>query len=217
MRLINYRSSPVEPDSAGRKWLLGASATTAVMASLCCILPIVAAVTGLGLLGVAAKFEQWRPYLLGVTGLLLLAGSVVAYRDYKKACAPGSLCATKPVNRWNFIALAMVAASVGGLAAFPRYSGVVAEAMLGAPVPASHTFGSAVLSKIAFRIPDMDCPACAAILSNRLRKMPGVAEARLDVENRKVIVTFDAAAQSVAEIKKVISDAGFHIAQVSQS
>ncbi len=206
------RESPAGPR---RNWMLGASVVAAIVASLCCILPIVAAATGLGTLAVGAVFEKWRPYLLGETGLLLGTGTVLAYRNYRKACAPGSLCTTKPVSRWNFIALG-VAVLVAGLAAFPYYSGAVAEAVIGKPGP-SNTAATATLVRVTFQIPNMDCPACAVALSSGLRKLPGVADAKRDVDGRKAVVTYDSAAQNVAVIEKVISDAGFHIASVSRS
>lgn len=192
-----------------RKWLLGASVAAAIGASLCCILPILTAVTGVGVLAAGTSFERWRPYLLGVTALLLGAGVLLAYRDPKKACAPGSLCATKPMSRWNFIALGTLAALVVGLAAFPYYSGSVAQAVVGKP-GLSKTFSPAALATVTFRVPDMDCPACAVTLSATFRKLPGVADAKLDVNSRKAFVTYDPATQSVAALEKVINDAGFH-------
>lgn len=167
--------------------------------------------TGLGFLAAGAKLEPWRPYLLGVTGLLLGAGSFLAYRDHKKACAPGSLCATKPMGRWNVLALGTLAALVAGLAAFPYYSGAVAQAVVGTPAP-SNTVRTAALTTTAFQVPDMDCPACAVSLSAAFRKLPGVADAKLDVESRKAVVTYDPAAQSIVSLEQVINNAGFHIA-----
>jgi mercuric ion transport protein len=196
-----------------RKWLLGGSVAAAVAASLCCILPILTAVTGVGVLAAGAKFESWRPYLLGVTGLLLGTGLFLAYRDYKKACAPGSLCATKPMSRWNLAALGLLAVLVAGLAAFPYYSGAVAQAVVGNPVP--RITAGAALTTVTFQIPDMDCPACAVSLAATFKRLPGVAEAKLDVENRKAVVAFDPTSQSVPALEKVISEAGFHVASKS--
>jgi copper chaperone CopZ len=210
--------SPQLAGSAGPKretWLLGSSVAAAIVASLCCLLPIVAAATGLGTLAAGAAFEKWRPYLLGATGLLLGAGIVLAYRNYKKACAPGSLCATKPMGRRNFIALGTVAVLVAGLAAFPHYSGAVAEAVIGTSTP-SINVGSAAFVRVTFRIPDMDCPACAVALTASLHKVQGVADAKLDVDGRKAVVTYDSTTQDVAVIQKVISDAGFHVASLSR-
>jgi copper chaperone CopZ len=194
-----------------RSFVLGGSLIAAVAASLCCILPVLAAVTGAGAIAAGAIFDRWRPYLLGLTGLLLAGGFFLAWRDHKKACAPGSLCATKPMGRWNSIALGILATSVVALAAFPYYSGAVASLVVQQPGPAP-AVASADLSTVAFQVPDMDCPACAVALSAAFRKLPGVVDAKLDVDSRKALVTFDRSAENVAALKKVITDAGFHIA-----
>jgi copper chaperone CopZ len=200
-----------EPVAPTRKWLLGASVAAAVGASLCCILPILTVVTGIGVLAAGAQFEVWRPYLLGVTGLLLGAGIVLAYRDHRKACAGGSLCAAKPLSRWNVIALGMLAALVAGLAAFPYYSGAVAQSVVGKPTP-SNPVRAGALATVTFRVPDMDWPACTVSLSAKFQKLSGVADAKLDVDTRRAVVTYDPGAQSVASLEKVINDAGFHVA-----
>ncbi len=207
------QSGPAEPK---RNWMLGASVAAAIVASLCCILPILTAVTGLGVLAAGAKFEHLRPYFLGATGLLLVGGFLLAFRDYKKACKPGSVCATKPMSRWNFVALGAVAALVVGLAAFPYYSGAVARVFVGKSL-ASNTVGAASLTTITFRIPDMDCPACAVSLAATFQKLPGVTDAKLDVNSRQAVVTYDPSLQNVAALEKVISDAGFHVASSSRS
>ena len=209
------RPQPFESATSKKRerLLLGSSVAAAIVASLCCILPIVAAVTGLGTIAAGAAFERGRPYLLGVTGLLLAAGFLVAYRNQKRACVPGSLCATRPASRWNLIALGSVAVLAGGFAAFPHYSGTVAKVVLGSSGSGNdsgYSVSSAALSTVRFRIPDMDCPACAVSLSATLRKLPGVADANLDTDSRRAIVTYDPAAQNVAVLEKAISDAGFH-------
>ena len=101
-------------------------------------------------------------------------------------------------------------------AAFPYYSGAVAEAVVGTSGP-NNTVGSGALVRVTFQIPDMDCPACAVALSASLHKVPGVADAKLDVDGRKAVVTYDSGAQDVAVIERVIRDAGFHVASVSRS
>lgn len=198
------------PAGAKRKGLLlGASVAAAIGASLCCILPIVAAVTGAGVLAAGATFEKWRPYLLGVTGLLLAGGFLWAYRDHKKACAPGSLCATKPMSRWNFVALGIVALLVIGLAAFPYYSGTVAQAVVRQQGP-MHSVGSVPLATASFKIPDMDCAACAISLSASFKQLAGVTDAKVDFASRRAIVTYDPAKQNFATFEKVVTNAGFH-------
>jgi copper chaperone CopZ len=201
------------PATAGgkhKKLILGASLAAALGASLCCILPLVAAVTGLGVFAASAAFEAWRPYLLAITGLLLVGGLIVAYRDYRKACTPGSLCATKPMNRWNLAALGVVTLLVIGLAAFPYYSGTVAEAVVPAN-GAKQVSDSAALATASFRIPDMDCPACAVGLRNSFLQLDGVADAKVDFASRTAVVSYDPARQNLAAFEKVVRDAGFHM------
>jgi mercuric ion transport protein len=195
----------------GKGFLLGASVFAAIGASLCCILPILAGVTGAGAIAAGVAFEKWRPYLLGLTGLLLAGGVLFAWRDHKKACAVGSLCATKPMSRWNYVSLALLAAGVVALAAFPYYSGAVARMVVRQPSP-KPSASSVPLSTVTFQVPDMDCPACAVALSAALDKLPGVADAKLDVPSRQAVVTYDPATQNIAALEKVISGAGFHIA-----
>jgi copper chaperone CopZ len=179
--------SPESSSPKGRRFLFGASVAAGV------------------------AFEKWRPYLLGLTGLLLAGSVLFAWHDHKRACTPGGFCATKPMSRWNYVALAILAAGVIALAAFPYYSGAVAQIVVRQPSP-THAASSVALSTVTFRVPDMDCPACAVALSAALDKLPGVAHAKLDVSSRQAVVTYDPATQDAAALEKVISDAGFHIA-----
>lgn len=102
----------------------------AITASFCCILPIVFALTGVSILGASALFDTWRPYLLGLTFGFLGLGFYFAYRPSREQCAPGSACAIPTTNRSGRLMLWLATAAVVLLAAFPYYSGVVAEWLL---------------------------------------------------------------------------------------
>ncbi len=81
------------------KALTTASVLVAGLASLCCIGPLMAVGLGLGTFGAAALFEDLRPYLLIVTGALLVAGFYLTYRKQPaEQCADGS-CAVMPPKR----------------------------------------------------------------------------------------------------------------------
>lgn len=92
-------------------------------ASLCCILPVAAALLGIGSVGAAAAFERFRLPLSVLTLVFLGLAFYFNYRPAKESCEAGSICAA-PVNRrrtrillWviTFVALAFLA--------FPYYSG----------------------------------------------------------------------------------------------
>ena len=110
------------------KALVGASVLAAFAASLCCTLPIVFVLLGTGIAGAAGFFVAWRPLLLGVTFVLLAAGFYFAYRQ--ETCEPGSTCEMPAVNRTGRLWLWIATAFVILFAAFPLYSGPVANLLL---------------------------------------------------------------------------------------
>jgi mercuric ion transport protein len=81
---------------------------TAVGSALCCAGPLVPVALGVSGAGVAATFEPLRPYFVAGTALALGLGFVTVYREDKKACEPGTLCASPLARRrmklWLWIA-----------------------------------------------------------------------------------------------------------------
>ncbi len=110
--------------------LAAGSVIASILASFCCILPIVFAITGFSILGASAWFDAGRPYLLGLTLAFLAAGFYFAYRPAEPHCAPGSACEMPPAKRPGRLALWLAAAAVAVAASFPYYSGWVAEFLL---------------------------------------------------------------------------------------
>jgi hypothetical protein len=112
--------------------VMAGSVIAAIAASLCCTLPIIFALTGFSILGASAYFNTLRPYLLVVTFALLGLAFYYAYRPLpqQSACAPGTACAPPVSWRSARIVLWLVTALVIAMAAFPYYSGPVAEFLL---------------------------------------------------------------------------------------
>ncbi len=193
------------------KFALTGAIVAAVTASLCCILPLIAAV--LGFTGFAASqfFEHWRPYFLAVTFGLLAVGFYLAYRRPREACEAGSVCARTPMGRWNRAALWLVAVSVVVLAAFPYYSGWLARAVTKtsgpAEVPAQSSQAHAVL-----KIDGMVCGACAALLEKKLSQIPGVRRAEVSFEKKQAALDYDPGAVKPSQFAKAITDVGYKVA-----
>ncbi len=70
--------------------LFTGSILAAIAASLCCIGPVVLALTGMGSMALFSRFEAARPYLLRLSIVLLSAGLYWAWRNRRTACAPGT-------------------------------------------------------------------------------------------------------------------------------
>lgn len=198
-----------------RTILFGSSLVTAFAASLCCILPLIAAMGGVAVLGVAATFESYRPYLLFATAVLLLGGAIVAYRDYRRGCRPGSVCETKPVTRLSVLSLGVLATLVVFLATFPYYAGSVVQAFAAAPdvksAPSGKKESAGSLRTVQFGISGMTCPSCARGLEASFQNMPGVKEAKINYDKKQATVRFDPEKQTEEAVKKLVADAGYTV------
>jgi mercuric ion transport protein len=78
----------------------GAGLTAAIGSALCCAGPLVAVFLGLSGAGLAATFEPLRPYFVAGTVGALGLGFAVLRREERRACAPGSLCASPAARQW---------------------------------------------------------------------------------------------------------------------
>src|SRR5207245_939372 len=70
------------------------SVVSGILASACCIGPLVLGLMGISGAAFARRFEPFRPYLLVVTYALLGGAFYLTYRP-PAACGPGEACATK--------------------------------------------------------------------------------------------------------------------------
>jgi mercuric ion transport protein len=91
----------------GRRWIAGGSLIGAILASSCCIVPLVLVSFGLGgaWLGSLTALEPYKPYFMVGTVILLGAGYWQVYVKPKRACAPGSSCARPASERLTKAAL----------------------------------------------------------------------------------------------------------------
>lgn len=100
---------------------LTASVVAAVVASACCLGPVLFTAAGAGALSaMAVSLEPLRPWFLGLAGLLLAAGFYSAYgRQDSEGCATAA-CRPSRSPRGR-IAFWILTAVVGLIAAFPYY------------------------------------------------------------------------------------------------
>ena len=149
--------------------LVGAAGVFAVLASACCLGPLVLTVFGISALGASTVFEPLRPVFLGVTALLL-GGAFYLIYIRRAACAPGSACAApqRKGSRLSGAVLWIAALAVAAVASFPTFIGSLlrgSEASLTAGNPSA---------TVVLHIDGMTCPACVggikAALGRRARR-----------------------------------------------
>ncbi len=93
-------------------WMGPLAAVSAALAALTCCLPLPAILAAAGLAGAAAWLDPARPYLMGASVAVLIAGFVQAYRAPK--------CATKR-NPATLVLLWAATLLVATLLLFPQW------------------------------------------------------------------------------------------------
>lgn len=209
-------AAPVVPpsqDSRRPAWFVASSVVGAVLASFCCVLPIVFALTGVSILGASALFAAWRPYLLAATFGFVGLGFYFAYRRPKEECAPDSICAVPASRRRTRMTLWLATVAVIAFAAFPYYSGAVAELLLSGNNSAGESAEpvSPSLTTASLTVEGMHCEACATAIENKLSAVPGVHHVKVSWELGAAEIEFDAQKASVDQLERAVREAGYQI------
>lgn len=188
------------------KPLTFASIGAAGLASLCCIGPLATVGLGLGSFGAAALFEELRPYLLGLTALLLAGAFYLNYRKRREAeCADGRCAVSPEKKRKQKMLLWLATGAVAALAAFPCYYGVFSGG-LGRADAAALTASQAVA---VFAVDGMTCAGCAVGVKAALEREQGVALADVDYETETARIRFDSAQTSAGRLIAAIGGLGY--------
>jgi mercuric ion transport protein len=181
------------------------SILAAVLASLCCIGPLLVAVTGLGSMSLFGRFEVARPYLLGISAALLVAGIIWSVHSRRTQCGPGTACKPHSVAYWAWLAMPVLV--VAAAAAFPNYSSdwlaVARKNSASSVQPANQ------MTKVQFRITGMTCEACASGLAASFRNLAGVQAATVEYPSGNATVTYAPDQISVEQLTALVQDAGY--------
>ncbi|MBI3767256.1 MAG: cation transporter [Deltaproteobacteria bacterium] len=198
---------PARGTPAGRPGvLMGAAGLFAVLASACCLGPLVLTVFGISAIGASTAFEPLRPVFLGVTALLLGGAFYLTYVR-KPVCAPGSVCATpqSKLARLNRTLLWVAALVVGAVALFPSLVGPLfggSQVSVAAAAPST---------TVALHIDGMSCPVCVGHIKTALEEVPGVQRAAVSYEDQRAEVAVDAVSPpSTDALVTAIEKAGYH-------
>jgi mercuric ion transport protein len=190
------------------KVILSGSVTTAIAASLCCLGPLLAVALGLGSFRIATTFETLRPYLLGLTALLLAGAFYLTYRKQAVSCADGS-CQIRAGSRTSKLLLWLVTISAIAFAAFPYYSGPIFQVQAQDNKPSF----SANDAKLVVIVGGMSCSSCAIQIKGTLDKLPGVKSAAVSYEKSEAVIVYDPKATNDAAIRSAITELGYEVGE----
>ncbi|PKP25161.1 MAG: heavy metal transporter [Bacteroidetes bacterium HGW-Bacteroidetes-2] len=189
--------------------LASASILSAVAASLCCITPVLALLSGAS--GVASTFswmEPFRPYLLGITVLVL---AFAWYQKLKPRTAEEIQCACDEEEKSPFMQtktfLGLVTVFAFLMMAFPYYGDIFyPKADQQIVVVSSNNFQEAT-----FNVSGMTCASCEAHVKNEVNKLPGIVSVSANSKEGNAFVKFDNSKTNKEAIIKSIDATGYKV------
>lgn len=191
--------------------LVGATGA-AVAASACCILPALLGVGAAGTLGLSAPLTPFRPYLIGLTLLLLGAAFSFVYRPAKAICDAQGNCVSGSATRgglWPKVLLWTVTLLTVGTMVYPATMSYRAEAeVISAPTVQRKTAPVAARTAV-FTVGNMTCAECTTEIATALKKISGVQDARVDFGSKRATVRYDPARVSVPQLRAAAKKLGF--------
>lgn len=194
-------------DQKDKTWIGGV--LLAITASLCCLTPVLALLSGVS--GVAAAFsflEPIRPYLISITVLIL---AFAWYQKLKPRSKEEIDCACeqeeKPAFWQSKTFLAMVTIFAIALLAFPTYSHIFYSGKERALPVAEGS--SAVVAR--FSVSGMTCAGCEEHVTHGINAVNGVLESSADHHSGTASAKFDRSKVSIDEIVDAINATGYHV------
>ncbi len=176
-------------------------------ASLCCITPVLAVLASST--GMASDFswmEPFRPYLIGLTVLVL----AYAWWDKLKPQKQGIECACDPdedgkVSFWHtkvFLALITVFSAV--MISFPYWGYVFISSNKQAI-----SIEKQNMQHVKIDIKGMTCKACEATIERVVLKTGAVSSVKASSKNKDALISFDKTKINIDEIVKAIATTGY--------
>lgn len=189
--------------------LAGASILSAVAASLCCITPVLALISGAS--GVASTFswmEPARPYLIGITVLVL---AFAWYQKLKPRTKEEIQCDCEEDNKKPFMQtktfLGIITVFAFIMMAFPYYGHIFyPKADKQIVVVSSNN-----IQEVKFNISGMTCTSCEKHIENEVNNLPGIVTISANSKDGNAIVKFDNSKTNKEAIIKSIDATGYKV------
>ena len=192
----------------GSNLLVGTGLIAAIGSSLCCIVPVIAAVGSIS--GVAASFswvEPARPFLIGFT---ILALGFAWYQNLRvRKNDPDCDCEDVKPRFWQTKGFLGGITAVATLAiSFPAYSHIFFPKPESQVMVVEHQ--NMLTAELA--IDGMTCTGCEESVNYALRNQAGVIEVTSSYENGLAVVKFDKTRTSLSSLSSAVEkETGYEV------
>lgn len=189
------------------KKLMWTSILTAVGASLCCITPVLALISGAS--GIASTFswlEPLRPYLIGITIIVL---GFAWYQKLKPKNEIDCECETdeKPKFLQSKTFLGLVTGFAFIMLAFPYYG----SAFYPETEKEIIIVDRANIQKINIGIDGLTCTSCEEHVNHSVNQLDGILNINSSFEKGNAIIEFDKSITTTGEIELAINSTGYTV------
>ena len=187
---------------------IGGGVFSAIAASLCCIMPVIALLAGTS--SIAASFswiEPARPFLICISILVLL---LAWYQKLKPSKTIDIDCncetsKTSFMQSKTFLAIITVFAIL--MMSFPLYAKMFSKPKFQAIITAT----ADNIQEVKFNMQGMSCEGCELEVNNELSKVPGVLAYKTSYPAKSSMVTFDKSKVDIPTITNAITRTGYKV------
>ncbi len=189
------------------KWIAGAGIFSTVLASLCCITPILAVLTGLsGFATMFSFFEPFRPVFIAMTILLLGYLWYKVYRNSKMECACNSFWESKK----GVLLITFMVVVIFSIPYISRF--ILGQSSISSILIAQEK----QIKTYTLHIEGMTCTGCEVAIITRVQKITGVQEIQANHKTGKGFIRLDANKTNIKQIINAIEELGYKVIQYDE-
>lgn len=173
---------------------------SAIVASSCCVLPVLLVVAGLGSLGVGSLLGRFHWGFIGVALALLIYAWRVYFKERRRCRAASCEMKSGKTTKWALLVASLIVFTLTSLN-FYTY----ANQHSSQPRSASTTG----LAQVRIPVEGMTCLTCKLTVELSLKRLAGVQEADANVTDSAVHVSYDPTHASLDDLIAAINKTGY--------
>jgi copper ion binding protein len=183
------------------------SLLSSIMASLCCITPVLALLSGAsGIASSLSWIEPARPYFIGISVCLI---GFAWYQKLRPQKEDNCGCIETEKRRFfrSFGFLSVMTLFAVLLMTFPVYSSLFYPTPKTAKASAINQRGA--IKQVVFSVKGMGCAACEPEVELAVAKISGIHYIKASCKKKNVVVAYDSTQTSPETIRQAINQTGY--------
>lgn len=173
---------------------------SAIVASICCIGPLILITLGLGSLGLGAVISKYHGLFL-TASILLILFSWIKYFNEKKSC---NIKKCQMENKKVTLIVLTISTTI-----VLFFVGLNLYTYASRPFTIDPTISLADMKTVSIPVEGMTCFTCEVSVSSALRRVDGVVNAKASAKKRVALINYDPDKTDVRHLIKAINNTGY--------